>query len=1418
MLFFAERPPHDGILHVSGLSDGKALNLEMGDKAIRVFLEGNPHEYYQIQVRIQDRETSFFWVKKEAEIENIEAMPVAKKVEILTRHFFPSKLIDESEIASVVSQLDLDSFSRLKAFNELKSKFIGTDGHHQLITICKLLSQLESSIERPTDRMREKLLNKISINLGLNFQPLIDFSNLPKKTYLPWISHDLVYSSLQFEELLAVLDHYRENPELFLSRRAFLGPITEGNAFYMGLIYHPMELDRFSRLNFPDGVDSRLAKLPLEVIEHLLSSRGSISIDQISDYVLDGDLAFHEKLRFAFENLRLSLALIHTLLTLKPEQFEIVMENLAYLSRMPNPSLIIQKIASIDDLAKLHLIKTNFALISQLDASDLVDFLEKSKNKTIEELGAILDYVIVLVSNSEYDRDQILHFLKTALKVTGCDVLKVLKLSQSLIGKPLEMFLSEQDYEKLSKIESLEFAELTERLQRACEGCYAHEIKAFLELFFSVPSELQTVMLEDPLFSMFIVRNDKGSILLDLAKSPPIVARRLYFYSEIFLDNLSLLEQVLPILPKWADDEGKLGDFITILNNLNRSSKSIFLKIGLEIPDRLWIQLKNFLNRKADIFHMDETQSLALFLQEKEVAGVLRTHIESLRAEGSAIPLALDRMLAMRPELLQFFSERFFDIESMAAAISKFDWEAIDTFNRIFPLLEKPYLNELFSINHKMEMIQHLIKNLKEKEDRVEINAKIVFFNLNLALEGSMQDAISGMLKGKESLLEHLDTILRHPEKLAEEGFIPRLADVAAYFEKPHFKRMYAFQSTLSILFQKDLDSALQKRILENLPLFAEKIRTSQEFIKVLSILIKLDLEKVEFVINHFEEFTSLGIGLDAFVLEVEKTTFKGPVLLAYLRYLTVLEPRKQEVFKLFSKVIPDRDLDFLFRVCLDSTTPSFDEIFLIFTTDPAVKDRMTAYFGEILETTDLELAKQIARVILHATSLLGLSDDEPLRQRAYAAYLATQDDRSPLNPYRIFSILSQNEELLAQSFPVIITPEEQIDDFKVKIIPEAFQLLDNPVYTKDQIPLGVTKEKLQELFSNLELRRLALTEDERAELDSKVQESFGISFSYAKKNLTESLDIKRWLDEPTAHPDSISITSLRLYQILSFLTSDQLSDRVDPETKLTEREYALLSASASIQACQIGKSEGIAIYCRTVLPQAFRSDAIAETTSSEETLKLLIKKAAADYLFSQLSEDTLMLRGLIGLTTPVSQVSHQALFIKNMIGKLIGLDHKLTFDPYTHVLYRQLATVNPTTLLSNLYQLFLPKTLVKLVQEKINSMDVYDKVNTLLRENGVKEPEGYWELVDYYRQGEIAKRGDEILSLEEAALNPSTVTWHLVTDEQMAELEDKIRWKEVTDTSDPRGIDFTSCRSVTSIKPEGVMMLCLALRFLESA
>lgn len=342
--------------------------------------------------------------------------------------------------------------------------------------------------------------------------------------------------------------------------------------------------------------------------------------------------------------------------------------------------------------------------------------------------------------------------------------------------------------------------------------------------------------------------------------------------------------------------------------------------------------------------------------------------------------------------------------------------------------------------------------------------------------------------------------------------------------------------------------------------------------------------------------------------------------------------------------------------------------------------------FGR-LKLPDQNLAYNLGRVILRDIHF----SPELTELAQNVNSVASQDVNNPQNPYILHKKLEEARKIEID----LVMKSLEIDGIHFCFNPSFPKPVKTTQIRFGDLP-GFDQTALITYFEEFEKRISALSPPEQDKMYLYIQnlcfnapiqnKSPKEHFLWLKANFTHpewDIEIPKLLRKEYI-PEDIVPRSLALLcaliqhlsTISNTLETIQILDENDKPVSLqiSPLEQALLMASGSIQGCRAGQGEGLAIYYASLPPQDKTARLeIIQVPAEDETARLKIilyqkVQIKLESIFTSLN----MFQELTGINREAlsKQLSHQSLFLKNLIGHRVGLDHEFEFDVYGgHVL-----------------------------------------------------------------------------------------------------------------------------------------------------
>ena len=315
---------------------------------------------------------------------------------------------------------------------------------------------------------------------------------------------------------------------------------------------------------------------------------------------------------------------------------------------------------------------------------------------------------------------------------------------------------------------------------------------------------------------------------------------------------------------------------------------------------------------------------------------------------------------------------------------------------------------------------------------------------------------------------------------------------------------------------------------------------------------------------------------------------------------------------------------------------------------------------------------RELTSFITENGLLLGISDEDPLMDLAMRIQLQVdpRSARDSNNVYRVHQkILERKKEIIDWDALTLLTIQEQ----EVRL---NCQALFEEIHSQKKITFGELQNSNPDVFRDVFLALEERVENfsilEKEEFKKEI-DNLGDLASLKSNCASASSRIYQWMhftkgkedDEapfPVAHLDFIAKVLL------------EKSDVIEDGEILSEKERMLLGVAASIQNCYAGQDEGIAgVYHWLLAEKQSIEGGIAPnheygSSSAKDLLYLyLVPKIQKEVLKMEtlLSTENPMMRELISDEDAFNQLAHQSLYLKNLIGEDLHLEHTLILDQH---------------------------------------------------------------------------------------------------------------------------------------------------------
>lgn len=363
------------------------------------------------------------------------------------------------------------------------------------------------------------------------------------------------------------------------------------------------------------------------------------------------------------------------------------------------------------------------------------------------------------------------------------------------------------------------------------------------------------------------------------------------------------------------------------------------------------------------------------------------------------------------------------------------------------------------------------------------------------------------------------------------------------------------------------------------------------------------------------------------------------------------------------------------------------------------VVDDLVEQWRKLLRTnSDKTRVKSLVDFITMNYYWFALLESDEIVQEAIRTGINLENSTDPLNPYKIFERLQKKRS-------------ETIKWENIQPTVEVFEGLSvcyNPSFLKNDLPqYGLT-------FGNLPKHSLTFLDDCIETMDtrvakdplvkSKIKEITTCDYAELKTAALADGTLQRLLSTSGASDSRVPVITARFIAIISYL--ETLSNEKSGSDVFSPREEGFLRMLTSIQGCPNGKSEGINSYYLNILPVKYRysstipygDDDIDYLKSKNEVTAILLEEV--EKMFSGQND---LMKSITGIKhkDEVMQAAHQAGYLRNRIGYIVGLPDELLFDAHTPMLYVKLVELSKQEALQEFFKFFTPHGFIHRIMDK---------------------------------------------------------------------------------------------------------------------
>lgn len=348
------------------------------------------------------------------------------------------------------------------------------------------------------------------------------------------------------------------------------------------------------------------------------------------------------------------------------------------------------------------------------------------------------------------------------------------------------------------------------------------------------------------------------------------------------------------------------------------------------------------------------------------------------------------------------------------------------------------------------------------------------------------------------------------------------------------------------------------------------------------------------------------------------------------------------------------------------------------------IKENLLHFVESALTSDNEKLAFSVASWILEDNDDEPFFDEEhPLSQLALRIMLLLNENQDPKNPYKIHRNLlkKRNQEVNFDSLLKWRFLKYNNFDYKISMNPFFFKKLSEMKVDLNSVP-EIDSNILDKLLNDLE-KRVAISEKLSKEIKEITQENFNNIVFKTISNYSETN--ARYLPNLLKKPSSHIIGAQWKCVIKNILNMNNQASDAD---SLSEQEKYLLLTLTSINHCSIGQDGGVSETYSQLPYQA----KLKTENGDYYDFALFQKKygffcSILQNLVEGMFSGTNDLMKEICCTEDVEQAVHQGLYLRNLIGDLVGSAYKIKFDINAGIYYENLLALSRQNALDIFYK-----------------------------------------------------------------------------------------------------------------------------------
>ncbi|MDP3531781.1 MAG: hypothetical protein Q8S31_00615, partial [Alphaproteobacteria bacterium] len=371
---------------------------------------------------------------------------------------------------------------------------------------------------------------------------------------------------------------------------------------------------------------------------------------------------------------------------------------------------------------------------------------------------------------------------------------------------------------------------------------------------------------------------------------------------------------------------------------------------------------------------------------------------------------------------------------------------------------------------------------------------------------------------------------------------------------------------------------------------------------------------------------------------------------------------------------------------------------------DKKTKKELNQFLRDAIYLPDENIALGASHFVTKEFEVIGLTEEDEFVQQAIRVRILLDQSDDPKNPYKIYRDLENKRisEISFENLRQFQFIKGNFKDYKLSLNPSFFKKLSEMQVDLSSAPF-IDPMIIQVMLNVIEARL-------NPNLLNQIQTITKMSFADIKIGATYE---NNYLENLLKCGNSYIPAQLKC--ILNKLSKLEAKD--GSETELSTQEMAIVKTLASILNCTTGR-DGAINEAYLQLDNEFKlktlSNDIFDSMAMDRNLATTPK--ACEFLYATLNglvenmfsgtNDLMLEISQEGLIKNISQPVHQGLYLRNLIGDLVGSWHKIKFDLNAGLYYTPLLALSRQEALELFYKHANAslKDLITIIQAKINN------------------------------------------------------------------------------------------------------------------